>query len=477
MATACADRVIRVWEPDENEPRLALEEHTGSVTDIAFTPDGRRLVSSSTDKSVIVWDVATGDIIHRLRHPSELMAVAVNGNRIASGGNDAIVRIWDADKGALLRTYPAMPQLVRRLAFSPDGKQLAAACLNKPIHLWDAAPTGKPPEEAPRLLRGSIATSLAYSPLGDRLASLGREGTLRIWDPRRDQECTILNLPKTGEKLALAPGRPHVAVIGGDERVHLWNWRTGETQMLEGHTAIVNAIAFSGQGTLASAGTDGKVCIWDIGQIKKLREFAAPGKVNAVAFDAHWLATGDDQGIVQFWQASDGRRLHQGPAHQGPVEDLAPSPDGQRLASAGHDGAIILCDPSTGKELRRFQDAGHTPVRLTFSSDGRFLAAGDKEYTIRVWDVHTGKRVHLFEGHEGVINAVVFSRSGRRLASAGGIGDGAVKLWDLTTGLELLTLRGHGREVVGVVFAPQDEALISLGRTARFQGQVRVWHK
>jgi WD40 repeat protein len=481
-ATACGDRVIRVWEPDEIEPRLSMDEHAGSVTDIAFTPDGRRLVSSSTDKSVIIWNVATGDMIHRLRHPSEVLAVAVNGGRIATAGNDAIVRIWDADKGALLRTCPAVPQIIRRLAFSRDGTQLAAACPGKPIYVWDATPGGKPADEPPRLLRGADAVALAHSPVDDRLASVGKDGMLRIWDPRRDQECTAFNLPKSGGKLALAPGRPIVAVIGvavkgGDDRVHLWNWRTGEHQELAGHTAALKAIAFSRQGTLASAAIDGKVCIWDIDQVKKLSEFAAPGKVNAVAFEGAWLATGDDQGIVQFWQSPAGAKLHQAAAHQGPVHDLALSPDGQRLASVGDDGAVIVCESATGTEIRRFHDAGHTPVRLAFSADGRFLAAGDEQYTIRVWDVSTGKRIYLFEGHEGSVNAVVFSGNGRRLASAGGIGDGAVKLWDLTTGLELLTLRGHGREVVGVVFAPDDEALISVGRTARFQGQLRVWHK
>jgi WD40 repeat protein len=415
-------------------------------------------------------------MIHRLRHPWEVRAVAVNGRRVATGAND-VVRIWDAEKGTLLRSYPAMPQIIRRLAFSRDGTQLAVACPGKPIHVWDTTPVGKPSDEPPRLLRGSDAIALAYSPVSDRLASVSRDRMLRVCDPRRDQECTVLNLPKAGETLALAPGRPIVAVIGGDQRFHLWNWRTGEHQELEGHVAALNAIAFSGQGTLVSAAIDGTICIWDIDQIKKLSAFAAPGKVNAVAFEGAWLATGDDQGIVQFWQAPNGHKLHQGPTHQGPVFDLALSPDGRGLASAGDDGAVILCDSVTGKELRRLHDAGHTPVRLAFSADGRFLAAGDEQYTIRVWDVSTGKRLHLFEGHEGTVNAVAFSRSGRRLASAGGIGDGSVKLWDLTTGLELLTLRGHGREVAGVVFAPDDEALISLGRTSRFQGQLRVWHK
>ena len=461
-----------------------MDEHKGSVNDIAFTPDGKRLVSGSLDKTLVVRDVESGGLIHRMRgHTGEILSVAVCGPRIASGGLDGIIRLWDADKGTLIHAFPMMPQVIRRLTFRPDGKRLAATCDGKPIYIWDADPARlKMPSDA-ALIRGNrdLVVGMAFSPSGDRLACVTRapDSTVRIWNAGVDQECTVYNLPKKGDAMALSPTRPLVAVVGNDQQVHLWNWRTGTHQALTGHAAVVSAVAFSGDGTLASAGADGKLCIWVVDLAKKLREFAGTGKpVNALEFHpgGHRLVTGDADGVVQFWEAAGGRKLYAGPAHQGLVLDLAFSPDGKQLASAGKDGAIVLCDAETGKELRRLRDPDRTPNCLAFSADSQLLAAGDQEHTIRVWEAQTGKQTHLFEGHDAIVNGVAFSHNGRRLASAGGSGDGTVKLWDLTTGLELLTLRGHGRAVNGVVFAPDDAALLTLGQLAELsKANLRVW--
>ena len=487
IATASKDHVIRLWEPD-GAKRLELDEHTGGVNDIAFSTDGRHLASASDDRSVILWDVATGDIIHRLHeHINEVRCVAMHGSLLASGGTDKAICWWDVKKGKLLHKTPMMPHWIQRLAFHPDGKLLAAACFDGTIQMWAAKPEGGHyPDEPMYLVRGHTARiwDLAFSRSGDRLASVSRDrdSTLRLWNPNRDQESTAYNLSTLGTSMALSPNRPVVAVAGIDKNVHLTNWRTGERKVLPGHAQSVNAVAFAGDGTLASASKDGKLRVWNVGQERMLEEFAGNGKpIVALEFhpDGHRLVTADTDGVVQFRDTADGRMLYQAPAHKGGVYDLAFSPDGQLLASAGDDGLILLSDSETGLELRRFHDPGRKPYALAFSDDGQFLAsgdaAGDQESSIRIWKVRTGERIFKLEGHSGPVLAVAFSHNGRRLASAGGIGDGTVKLWDLTTGLEVLTLRGHGRAVSAVVFAPKDEAILSLGLTTTGQGQLRVW--
>ena len=480
-ATACKDGIIRLWEPD-GAKRLDLDERAGAVNDIAFSANGKRLVSANADKSVIVWDVAVGDLLHKLEgHAAAVNCLAVHGQRIASAGFDPHIHIWDMDKGILIQAFPKMPQVVQRLAFNGDGKRLAAACRGQPIFLWNTDPARKAyPNEPTHLIRGNfgLVEGLAFSPRGDRLASVSQDGTLRLWNPHQAQDSIAYDLPTIGNRLALHPHRPLVAIAAMDKNVHLVNWQTGERKVLASHAGAVHAVAFASDGTLASAGEDGTIRVWDVSTEKMLREIPGNGKTIAM-LDFHpgghrLVSTGLD-GEIQFWETASGRKLHPGPAHAKSVTDLAFSPDGRWLASAGADGVVIVCAAETGKEVRRFTDAGCTPASLAFSSDGQFLGAGDKQSTIRIWNLRTGTLTHRLEGHEGAIDAIAFSRRGTRLASAAGIGDATIKIWDLTTGLELLTLRGHGRDVSAVVFAPDDTALISLGRNAIRQDQLRIW--
>ena len=489
MATASKDGMIRLWEPDGTS-RLVLDEHAGAVNDIAFSADGKRLVSAGLDRNVIVWDVALGDIVHKLQgHKTEVRSIALHGERIASAGYDRAIFLWDAQRGQLLHRYPLMPHAIEGLAFRADGHRLAAVCRGQPIHVWDTNPTLEQPPAAPTLLLGghtALVDGLAFSPAGNYLASVGRDGTMRLWNVSRSEGSLLHELPAVGNSMALCPNRPVIAVAAMDKNVHLWNWHTGERKTLSGHRDVVRAVAFANDGTLASAGDDGKMLVWDIGEGKLLRTLEGDGKkILQLEFHpgGHRLVSAGDAGIVQFWEAAGGRKLYQGPNHVGTVTDLAISADGTRLASAGADGMVYLCDPETGKEVRRFQDAGMKPASLGFSADGHFLAVGDTKSIIHIWNARTGAKVRKLEGHKGPVLSVAFSHSGNRLASAGAIVDGAVKLWDLTTGLELLTLRGHGRQADAVVFTPEDEALISLGRSpillgqpaAIIPGQLRLW--
>jgi WD40 repeat protein len=471
MATACRDGTVRIWDPDGTN-RLILDDHKGSVNCVAFTADGKRLISGSLDKTVIVYNPVSGAIVKRVGGDGiGIAAIALHGNRVAAA-DGTTVRIWNTDTGALLRTLPPQPAPILQLAYAPDGTRLAVVCLKKPVSFWDeAAPT-----EASAFLRAGEIVGLAYAPNGKRLATVDRD-TLHLWDAHKDQDCMVYNLTTHHESLALAPTRPLAAVAGMDKLVHLWNWRTGEHQSLVGHEGEVAQVAFASPSTLVSADKDGSVLIWDVNMAKKAGAFATAKNLKALDCHGNLVVTGHEDGSVQFWRAPDGAKFYQGPGHKGAVYDLAFSPDGSRLASAGLDGAVIVCDARTGAEQRRWHDPARTPLCLSFSSDGRYLAAGDKQYSARVWDLQTGKLLFLLEGHEGEVGAVAFSHSNKRLASGGSIGDASIKLWDLATGLELLTLRGHGREVTGVAFADDDEALITLGRTAKFQGQLRVWKR
>jgi Flp pilus assembly protein TadD len=173
------------------------------------------------------------------------------------------------------------------------------------------------------------------------------------------------------------------------------------------------------------------VKLWEVATGQETRSFKGhTGWVRNVAFspDGTRLASAGDDQTVKLWEVATGQEIRSLKGHASPISSVAFSPDGTRLASAGFDRTVRIWDAATGQEIRSLKGHAGPVMSVAFSPDGTRLASAGQDRTVRLWVVATGQEICSFKGHTGWVNSVAFSPDGTRLASAGG--DRMVKLWD-----------------------------------------------
>ncbi|WP_084763412.1 NACHT and WD repeat domain-containing protein, partial [[Scytonema hofmanni] UTEX B 1581] len=247
--------------------RNRLQGHSELVISVAFSPDGKTLASGSADKTIKLWDVATGKISQTLTGHSKWVnsvAFSPDGKTLASGSADKTIKLWDVATGKLSQTLTGHSDGVYSVAFSPDGKTLASGSGDKTIKLWDVA-TGKPSQT----LTGhrDKVISVAFSPDGKTLASGSYDDTIKLWDMATGKPSQTL----TGHRdkvnsVAFSPDGKTLASGSPDKTIKLWDVATGKlSQTLTGDSDEVSSVAFSPDGkTLASGSADKTIKLWDV---------------------------------------------------------------------------------------------------------------------------------------------------------------------------------------------------------------------
>jgi WD40 repeat protein/serine/threonine protein kinase len=513
---------LYLWDIAAGRERVVLSGCEQQATHFDFSPDCRRLVAGSDDRTARVWDTATGKQLLVLRGHEDNVQNAVfspDGRRILSAGLfDRTARLWDAETGQPLATLRGHDHAVLSAIFNPQGDRILSVETypSNALRLWDAA--GKPLS----VLRGhtNVAGEHVFSPDGSRIASGGLDWSIRLWDGRTGQPLAKLDGHRGHlQDLAFSPDGQYLVSSAQDQTTRLWDARTGTALgVLHGHTGSVSSARYTPNGgTIVTASpADGTVRLWDAraaeqnGALRGHRSF-----VYDVAFfpDGERVASAAWDGTVRVWEAATGRELFllhdlsSMPGEQLILSGIAIHPGGDLAATCGREDGVRLWDLTTRKQLHHFAGLthldsqptfstrgdlfvwgtqeqvhvwdvkrsvevavlrGHGAFAAAFSPDDSWVALGGPDRHIRIWDVNRQTTRRVLQGHTDKVHALAVSRDGKWLAS--GCLDGTARLWDTNTWQEVAALK-HGTHVYGVAFSPDGTRLAC----ACGNGMIRLW--
>src|SRR5947209_5506766 len=473
---------VRLWREEGKLLHRAWQAHTDTTFAFALSPDEHTLASGSMDGSVKLWEVENGALLWSVWHTqgTTWLAFSPDGRRLPRGGPDATVRLWEASLGTPLEDIPH-PGPVFSASWSPDGHLLASGDVAGTTRLWEMQQSG--PARLWQTLSGhtNLVRGLAFAPDGSILCSASWDSTGKLWQ-RASGRCleTLVGHTERVEALAWSPDGGTLASGGRDTTIRLWDGKLGTLRaVLQGHSAIVFGLAFTPESShLLSGSDDGTLRLWEVERAQCVR--VMQGSV-ASLYDLDWspdgtqLASSGTDTLVTIWEVAGGRPRGVLRGHRRRVYGVAWSPDGSRLASSGSDSDIRLWDPTLGSCLQILGDSDSADTiyyGVAWSPDGKLLACGTFQRGVQVWDMSTRSLRWANRAHATWLRRVAWSPDGTLLASGGD--DGTVSLWEAPDGTLQRQLVGHQGVVMSVAWSPDGIRLAS-GGNGREGGELFVW--
>lgn len=462
LAAGGEDAQVHIWDVSNPTGPVPLPTLTGpdtkaAVTSLTVSADGRKLAAGYSDRTIRLWDLRTPVAHIALTVASgpgtiNSLAVSVDG-RILAAASGAAVRLWDVsdpEQAATLGTLAATTaDKIFAVAFSPDGRTLAAGTSQHGIYLWDTSDPAHPRQAgSPLTGPASWVNTVAFSPDGHTLAAGSSDDRLWIFDLATREPVTELAHPApVTAAIFLSDGTPVTATV--DDGTIRWWHLPGPLIAGFGDSIFATAPSANGGRLGVSPGANGNtLTLWNIADSHNPTPLGSPVRGGsggsgfsgsaALTPDGRVFYGGDADGTVQVWDFTDPRHpveVEVLSAARALVESLSTSPDGRMLAIGADDGNVRLYDITNPRHPIAIA-AIHTPngdtvYQAAFAPLGHLLAVADSDGNAYLYDITDPSKPILRASlrSSGSVESAAFSLDGRTLAV--GSADGAIRVWNV----------------------------------------------
>lgn len=458
------------------EGSIALQ-HGHYVRDVAFSPDGKTLVTAANDGVTRLWSSGDGALLHSYSGLRDALSAGFlqDGRSLFVAGGGGPAAILNVETGAVEAQLSALPGDLSWMRVSPDRSRIVIQSAGR-FALYDGS-NGREIASMPNLgseqdtppISADASVMLAFESYGKpvvlststgKVLSSLRGGVVSIWSAQFSADGTVL------------------ATASPDGPGQIWNVRTGEAVAEIPDASHYISISPDGRLVAAAGESRGSAAIWSARSGKLVHALSGHSEnVRGTVFsaDGRLLATWSWDDTIRIWDSSTGDAVAVLSSHNDTITRVVFSPDGRRLASASHDGTARIWDIVDRRTFRRMAGVDNVIESLAFSPDGRRLAGGDSNKRGLVWDTASGARTAMLEGHTfgdggSAIRSIAYSGDGRRIVTGGR--DNTARIWDAESGALLHTLTGHTEGVEAAIFTREGTAVV----TGSIDHSIRLWN-
>lgn len=479
------NRLVLIRDIGNGKTLRSLKGHHSRITFAALSPDASRMLTSSSDKKIILWNAVSEEEVASLPEHNQMLTSAAfspDSRLLVTTGFDAVGRLWNAFTGARIAELKGHRAAILHSIFSPDGRLILTTSSDGTARLWNAE-TGTEVLSFNGHDKESVRFG-TFSPDGTRVVTVGRDGPAKIWETTTGRALHALK-GHAGEihNASFSKDGALLVTASRDKTAKIWDVATGALlATLAGHTDAVTWAEFSKDGRFIATGSaDTTVRVWRIRRqaVASILSALQSGDVTGVAFGSDGVvATSSADNVIRLWHPNDGElsgalkyacKPDYEQKHYCGTASVAFSRDGGKVVTTHDDTSVRVWDADKQQLIKTLKGHSKLVLSATFNSDASRIVSSSQDSTARVWDTESGKTLVELKIPFGIVYAAAFSPDDTTIATASG--DEMVRLWNAESGELIAALKGHRGAVTSVDFSSNGHKLV----TASYDKMVRIW--